>query len=398
MNTDDAPFLDVEAPGFAMHSAEVAAARERSWYARTPYGLAILRHAEIARLVKDPRLIQGSARWPAHNDVEDGPFAEWWSRILLCREGVDHARLKRLVTPAFSQRTLAPLQPAFMRLANEVIDGFAARGRCEFMTEFAEPYATRVLCLLLGVPERDWRAIADLAAVMGLALGVRFREEVARVDAAVGELFAYADGLIAARRGALGEDFLSQLVLATEDGDRLSDEELRDMVVLLIFGGIDTTRNQLSLGLRLFMEHPDQWELLAADPSLAPLAVEEVMRLQPTTTWVSREAAEDFVFQGLEIGRGTTVHLFAAAAGGDVQAYGEAAGFDIRAKRPPHYGFGGGIHYCLGHAVARSDMAVAFRCLSARLTALEADGTARWLPDSGNTGAEVLPLRFRLRT
>ncbi len=105
----DAPFLDVEAPGFAMHSAAVDAAREQSWYARTPYGIAILRYAEIARLVKDPRLIQGSARWPAHNGVTSGPFASWWSRILLCREGVDHMRLKRLVTPAFSQRTLAPL-------------------------------------------------------------------------------------------------------------------------------------------------------------------------------------------------------------------------------------------------------------------------------------------------
>lgn len=397
MKTDDAPFLDVEDPGFAMHSAEVAAAREKSWFARTPYGLAILRHAEIAKLVKDPRLIQGSARWPAHCGVTTGPFATWWARILLCREGVDHARLKRLVTPAFSQRTLAPLQPEFMRLAHEIVDGFASRGRCEFMTDFAEPYATRVLCLLLGIPDADWRRIADLAAVMGIALGVRFREEAARIDVAVGALVDYADRLIAARRAALTGDFLSQLVQASEDGDRLSDEELRDMVVLLIFGGIDTTRNQLSLGLRLFMEHPDQWDLLAADPALAPLAVEEVMRLHPTTTWVSREAAEDFVFQGLEIARGTTVHLFAAAAGGDEQAYGTAAGFDIRAKRPPHYGFGGGIHYCLGHAVARSDMAVAFRCLSARLAAPEPDGPGRWLPDSGNTGAEVLPLRFRLR-
>ena len=391
-----APFLDVEAPGFSMHSEEVARAREQSWYAHTPYGLAILRYAEIAKLVKDPRLNQGSARWPAHNGVTMGPFADWWSRILLCREGMDHARLKRLVTPAFSQRTLAPLTPAFERLAHEIIDGFAARGRCEFMADFSEPYATRVVTLLLGIPDEDWRFIADLAAVMGIALGVNFRQEVARIDAAVGQLFDYSDRLIAARRARLTDDFLSQLVAANQDGDRLSDEELRDMVVLLIFGGIDTTRNQLSLGLKLFMDHPAQWELLAARPELAPLAVEEVMRLAPTTTWVSREAAEDFSFQGLEIAKGTTVHLFAAAAGGDRDAYGDA-GFDITAKRPPHYGFGGGIHYCLGHAVARSDMAVAFKAMSARLTDLALDGPASWLPDSGNTGAEVLPLRFGLR-
>lgn len=393
---DEAPWLDVEAPGFAMHSPEVARAREQSWYARTPYGIAVLRYAEIARLVKDPRLIQGSARWPAHNGVTTGPFAEWWSHIILCLEGADHARLKRLVTPAFAPRTLAPLTPAFERLAHEVIDGFAPRGRCEFMADFAEPYATRVLTLLLGIPDADWRYIADVSSVMGIALGVNFQKERARIDEAVGKLFEYTDALIAARRARIGDDFLSQLVLANQDGDRLSDAELRDMVVLLIFAGIDTTRNQLSLGLRLFMENPAQWELLAGKPELAPLAVEEVMRIAPTTTWVSREAAEDFTFEGLDIAKGTTVHLFAAAAGGDREAYGEA-GFDITAKRQPHYGFGGGIHYCLGHAVARSDMAVAFRALTARLRDLAPDGEARWLPDSGNTGAECLPIRFGLR-
>jgi cytochrome P450 len=394
--TSGAPFLDIESADFSMHSAEVDRARTESWYAYTPYGLAILRHAEIGRLVKDPRLIQGSARWPAHNGVTEGPFATWWSRILLCREGTDLARLKRLVLPAFSPRALAPLGPEFARLAHNVIDEFAARGQFEFMAEFSEPYATRVVTYLLGIPDEDWRKIADLASVMGLALGIRFREELPHIDTAVEALFSYADKLILERRRQPRGDFLSDLVLANEAGDRLSDEELRDMVVLLIFGGIDTTRNQLSLAIKLFLEHPQQWELLAHNPDLSPQAVEEVMRLQPTTTWVSREAAEDFEFEGLKITRGTTVHLFAAAAGRDPDAYG-TADFDISQRRTPHHGFGGGIHYCLGHAVARSDMAVALRALSGRLTGLAVDGEAAWLPDSGNTGAIRLPLRFGLR-
>ncbi len=391
-----APYLDVEAPEFAMHSPQAAAAREQHWYARTPYGIAVLRHDDIARLMKDPRLIQGSVAWPAHNGVTDGPFAEWWSRILLCREGVDHARLRKLVNPAFSPRTLAPLQPAFERLAHAVIDDFADSGQCEFMTQFAEPYATQVVTLLLGIPDEDWRMIADWAGELGIALGVRFREQQARINTALAALFAYADQLIATRRRALTDDFLSQLVVASEDGDRLSDQELRDMVVLLIFGGIDTTRNQLSLGIKIFLEHPAQWELLANEPPLARNAVEEIMRLAPTTTWVSRQAAVDFSYRELAIKAGTTVHLFAAVAGSDPAAY-ENPGFDITARRAPHHGFGGGIHYCLGHAVARSDMAVAFTALSARLSRLRLTGPARWLPDSGNTGAEVLPLGFDLR-
>ena len=391
-----APYLDVEAPEFAMHSPQAAAAREQHWYARTPYGIAVLRHDDIARLMKDPRLIQGSVAWPAHNGVTDGPFAEWWSRILLCREGVDHARLRKLVNPAFSPRTLAPLQPAFERLAHAVIDDFADSGQCEFMTQFAEPYATQVVTLLLGIPDEDWRMIADWAGELGIALGVRFREQQARINTALAALFAYADQLIATRRRALTDDFLSQLVVASEDGDRLSDQELRDMVVLLIFGGIDTTRNQRSLGIKIFLEHPAQWELLANEPPLARNAVEEIMRLAPTTTWVSRQAAVDFSYRELAIKAGTTVHLFAAVAGSDPAAY-ENPGFDITARRAPHHGFGGGIHYCLGHAVARSDMAVAFTALSARLSRLRLTGPARWLPDSGNTGAEVLPLGFDLR-
>ena len=391
-----APYLDVEAPEFAMHSPQAAAAREQHWYARTPYGIAVLRHDDIARLMKDPRLIQGSVAWPAHNGVTDGPFAEWGSRILLCREGVDHARLRKLVNPAFSPRTLAPLQPAFERLAHAVIDDFADSGQCEFMTQFAEPYATQVVTLLLGIPDEDWRMIADWAGELGIALGVRFREQQARINTALAALFAYADQLIATRRRALTDDFLSQLVVASEDGDRLSDQELRDMVVLLIFGGIDTTRNQLSLGIKIFLEHPAQWELLANEPPLARNAVEEIMRLAPTTTWVSRQAAVDFSYRELAIKAGTTVHLFAAVAGSDPAAY-ENPGFDITARRAPHHGFGGGIHYCLGHAVARSDMAVAFTALSARLSRLRLTGPARWLPDSGNTGAEVLPLGFDLR-
>ena len=385
-----APYLDVEAPEFAMHSPQAAAAREQHWYARTPYGIAVLRHDDIARLMKDPRLIQGSVAWPAHNGVTDGPFAEWWSRILLCREGVDHARLRKLVNPAFSPRTLAPLQPAFERLAHAVIDDFADSGQCEFMTQFAEPYATQVVTLLLGIPDEDWRMIADWAGELGIALGVRFREQQARINTALAALFAYADQLIATRRRALTDDFLSQLVVASEDGDRLSDQEL------LIFGGIDTTRNQLSLGIKIFLEHPAQWELLANEPPLARNAVEEIMRLAPTTTWVSRQAAVDFSYRELAIKAGTTVHLFAAVAGSDPAAY-ENPGFDITARRAPHHGFGGGIHYCLGHAVARSDMAVAFTALSARLSRLRLTGPARWLPDSGNTGAEVLPLGFDLR-
>ena len=285
-------------------------ARERSWYARTPYGIAVLRYDDVGKLLRDPRLRQGSYAWPAHNKVT-GKFADWWLRILLNRVGDDHARLRRLANPAFSPKLIIPLQPKFTELANDIVDKFAGSGRCNFVAEFSEPYAARVTCVLLGLDQSEWRRLADITADMGLALGVNFKQDVAKIDRATAALFEYAHRVIEERRTRLpGDDFISQLLQANEDKDALSDQELYDMVVLAVFGGIDTTRNQLGLAMSMFVEHPDQWRLLADRPELARNAVEEVMRVRPTTTWVTREAMEDFTYGDLEFKRGTTIHLF----------------------------------------------------------------------------------------
>jgi cytochrome P450 len=168
------------------------------------------------------------------------------------------------------------------------------------------------------------------------------------------------------------------------------DDELRDSLVLLIFGGFDTTRNQLGLAMQVFLDHPDQWRLLGEHPELGAAAVEEVMRVRPTTTWVTREALADFTFDGLDIKAGTTIHLFCESAGTDA-----APEFNITAAgRAPHFGFGGGAHYCLGHYVARADMSTALTVLAGRLSEPRPAGTAIWLPDSGNTGPIRLPVAF----
>src|SRR5687767_496086 len=135
------PPLDVSDPGFSVRSAAVRRARDDDWYVRTNYGVAVLRYDQVDRLLTDRRLKQGSAAWPAHHGVHGGPFADWWSESVLNLEGADHARLRKLVTPAFSRKLISAMTPRFQALANELIDGFASRGRCEFVSEFAEPYA-----------------------------------------------------------------------------------------------------------------------------------------------------------------------------------------------------------------------------------------------------------------
>src|SRR5690606_9585399 len=231
------------------------------------------------------------------------------------------------------------------------------------------------------------------SATIGLSLGVTIREDLPKIEAALARLYDYADELIADRRRTERNDFVARLVNASRDSDTLSEQELRDALLLLIFGGFDTTRNQLGLAMQTFSRHHDQWELLAERPELGGKAVEEIMRVNPTVRWVTREAVEDFTHQGLHIAAGTTIHLWSEVAGTDPRVFGDPA-FDITAERKPHFGFGGGAHHCLGHFVARSDMSEALPLLARRMRApriLEGD---EWLPDSGNTGPVRLPLGF----
>ncbi|MEL7396902.1 MAG: cytochrome P450 [Pseudomonadota bacterium] len=393
---EQAPYLDIANPEYSVRSPEVRAAREASWYARTPYGLAILRHAEMGQLLVHQSLRQGSHSWPEHNGVNEGLFADWWCNTILVTEGTDHTRLRRFLNPAFSPKTVRSMIPFFERLTNDLLADFIDKGECDFMTDFADPYAGRVLCYLLGISEDTAEEILSLSSDMGLALGVTYKQSLPVIEDATHKMYDLVEGVLEKRKKNPGDDILSMLINAGEGDDKMTHDELMNTGVMLVFAGVDTTRNQLGLGMSLFLDHPDQWEILAENPKMDMAAATECMRLRPTITWVTREAVEDFEFQDLEIAKGTTLHLFSESAGTDPTAF-EEAPFDITERRGRNYGFGGGMHVCLGQIVAKNDMAVAYRLLSQRITNVRANGKAQHLPDSANTGPTSLPIAFDVR-
>ncbi|AUZ05665.2 cytochrome P450 [Vitreoscilla sp. C1] len=389
----EVPFLNFADPSFSIRSDAVKQAQDVSWYAKTPYGLAILRYDEVNALVRDQRLRQGSYAWPKHCNAT-GAFADWWTRMLLSKEGPNHSRLRRLANPAFSPKLVRLMQPVFFQLANDLINQFIDQGKCEFVGDFAAPYATQVICCLLGIPLSEAKRLAELAVDMGVALGVTYERDQNLVNGATDEMFEYCyEAVRRLKEEGLGDNFLSMLVKANENQADLSDEELFDMMVLAIFGGIDTTRNQLSLAMDTFVQNPAQWQILGEQPDLAANAVEEIMRFRPTVTWVTREALEDFEFQGVFIKQGTTVHLISQAADNDPRAFGDVA-FDITQKRKAHFGFGAGAHHCIGHFIARGDMKEALALLAQRLHNVQYAAEPSYMPDSGNTGLNHLHIRF----
>lgn len=391
----NARFLDLADPACDVTSPPVHAAREANWYVETSYGWGVLRYAEASALLTDRRFRQGNARWPEQNGVHDGPFVTWWQEVLLSLDGPDHARLRRLLMPAFRRRSIEAMQPAFQELATQLIDDFADRGRVEFVSEFAEPYAARILCVLLGLPTDEWAQVAHWADDLGKSFGTNIREDLPRIETALAGLTAYVDDVVDDRAARPREDLVTTLLQAHEGDARLTRRELSVSLVFLAFAGMETTRNQLGLALQTILARPDQWRLLGEHPKLGRAAVEEVMRVNPTVTWVTREAIEDVELNGLHIPAGGIVQVLSHAAGTDPRAVASPE-FDLAraAERPPHLGFGGGAHHCLGHFVARTDMAVALPLLARRMPDAVPDGPGRWLPVSGNTGALEFPIRF----
>ena len=386
-------YFDLSDPAFDVTSPAVHAAREQSWYVETNWGWAVLRHAEVSALLRDRRFRQGNARWPAQNGIHAGLFSDWWQETLLSLEGDDHARIRRLMVPAFRNKVIAAMRPRFQALADELVDAFAPRGTVELIEEFAEPYAARIICVLLGLPEEHWHQVARWADDLGASFSIDVGNQVPRIEAALTGLHGYLAEVVADRRRHPQDDLVTTLVQASEQGDRLTERELGVALVFLAFAGMETTRNQIGLAVQTLLKHPGQWRLLGERPDLGSNAVEEVMRVNPTVTWVTREALEDVDFQGLHIPAGGIVQMLSHSAGTDPAAMPDPA-FDITQQRPPHHGFGAGIHHCLGHFVARTDMAVALPLLARRMPDAVPDGPGEWLPVSGNTGALRFPIRF----
>jgi cytochrome P450 len=385
--------LNIIDPAFRVDAPEVRAAADAGWWARTPIGIAVLRYQECLALLRDRRLRQGSIDALAAYGVTSGPFVDWLRTTLLSAEGQAHQRLRRLVSEAFTQRSVDRLRPFMRAKTHELIDDFAAHGSCEFMTAFADPYPAWVIAELLGIPRERFSAFLGWATDIALGFNPAAAAHQDRIDTAVRNLCDCCDELIAARRANPGEDLVSALIAAEADSQRLSGDELRAMVSGLVFAGQETTRNQLGMAMTTFTRHPEQWRALAQHAELAATAVEELMRVNPVVPVLVRLAVENITFQDLDIPAGTHISLFVAAANTEPDTFGDAP-FDITAQRVAHLSFGSGIHYCLGTWLARTEMQEALPILAARLGELALEGHVASRPQLGITGPVTLPLRF----
>ncbi|MEU6715147.1 cytochrome P450 [Nonomuraea sp. NPDC046802] len=391
------PFLDVLDPAFDFGAPKVLAAQAANWYATSPIGLLVLRYEQANDLLRDRRLDHNGKQFLEMNGVFDGPIHEWFVPMIVNHEGDDHRRLRRLMGKAFTVRTVESLRPFVRAQVEQLTDGLASAEVCEFVEDFSTRLPLVVMCRLLGVPPEDYDVFGawtrDIGLVFSLAAG---GDVVTRVEAAVRGLNGYADFLIEEKSARPTDDLSSALVAAYRaDDGRVSKDELRNLLVTLVFGAQDNTRHQLANAMVAFSEHPDQWTLLGQRPELAAQAVEEVMRWLPSAGTIYRFAAEGFDYEGLHIEQGTFLTMCVSVAQRDPRAYKNADQFDITAVRHnPPLQFGAGPHHCLGAALARVEIGEALPILAARLGPPSVAGSITWQGPIGIQGPDALPLRF----
>jgi cytochrome P450 len=316
----------------------------------------------------------------------------------------DHTRLRRLVSKAFTPRTVAGFEPRVREITDRLIDGFAAKGEADLIHDFAFPLPIYAICDLLGVPPEDQDDFRDWAGMMlrhqKPGQGSAPRGGVGR---SVKKMRNYLAELIHRKRADLGDDLISDLIRASDHGEHLTENEAAAMAFILLFAGFETTVNLIGNGLYALLTHPEQRALLQAsldrgETALLATAVEELLRFDgpvELATW--RYATAPISLGGQEIAVGDPVLVVLAAADRDPDRFDRPDLLDLNRRDNPHLGFGLGIHYCIGAPLARLEAQYAIAALLRRLPdlALAADpADLRWRGGLIMRGLRQLPVNF----
>jgi cytochrome P450 len=356
----------------------------------------LLRHADVLAALLDRRLGAMGVRYYEQQGWNEGPYIDWVRKTVVFLDPPDHDRLRRLLGRAFTPRQVAGVREITKKIADRLADEAADRGTVDFYDAFAQRLPLQVICTMLGVPEVDHALFGEWTAALSLATAYPTPEARKGADDALLGFRGYVLERIAERRERPGDDLLSALVAAEEAGDRLSPEELVSMVVQLLYAGHETTRNLIGNGLYTLMRHPDELARLRADGSLVTSAVEEMLRYEPPIIFLSRVALSDVTLAGVEIQKGSLLHLSLASANRDAEVFPDPDRFDVARRENPHLTFGHGMHFCIGASVARMEARVAFETLLERFRAFELAGPEpHWARATALRTLEDFPLRLR---
>lgn len=369
------------------------------------YGLLVTRYEDVRALLSDPRMSKDPRNapldWQAAGKGRPLEDRTGLGTHLLTTDALEHSRLRRLVSTAFTARRIENLRAQVQEITDGLLDGIVPNGRVELLGEFAFPLAITVICELLGVPRSDQDVFRqwtkDFRKWTNNAGADQAGQEGAR-PVGLRDLLGYLTELVAKRRTEPADGLVDALIAARYDDEHLDQTELLSMMSLLLVGGFETTVNLVGNGTLALLRHPDQLALLRERPDLLDSALEEMLRYDgsfETATW--RFPLEPIEVAGTRIEKGHPVLLSLAAADRDPAKFKDPDRFDVTRAENGHVAFGRGAHFCLGAPLARLEGRIAFEGLLRRLPNLALavpPSELRWMRSLTIRGLEALPVTF----
>ncbi|ASV67430.1 MULTISPECIES: cytochrome P450 family protein [Cytobacillus] len=329
-------------------------------------------------------------------EKSSAPDTFFTGKSMLFLDGLDHRRLRMLVSKAFTPRYMEGLRPRVQEIADELLDKVHSKGEMDLVKDYAYPLPINVISEMLGVPYEDREKLKDWSSAIATGLG--WGKQDATVAKNLQEFGEYTKQLVERKRMNPSDDLISQLIAIEAEGDRLDESELISMITLLIFAGHETTSNLIATGSMMLFENPKQLELLKKDLRLIPSAVEELLRYNgPSTAVGPRFAKEDVEISGNKIKKGDMVLVMVKAANRDEKIFTDSEDLDITRKINQHLAFGHGMHMCLGSPLARLEGEIAFTSLLRRMPNLSLKipkEKVEWQFNLSSQSIDSLPVTF----
>jgi methyl-branched lipid omega-hydroxylase len=359
---------------------------------------ALVRHADVVEASRHPQIFCSGK---GATSIADLPveFNEYFGSMINI-DDPRHARLRRIVSHAFSPRLVAKFEDDVRRAATAIVDDLLVTGPCDFVQHVAAKLPLKIICDMMGIPgDRYEMVLANTNIILSGAdpefLSEDLNEAVTQLLGAGQALADLVTSLAATRTEAPADDLVSALVTANIDGEQLTSAELASFFILLVVAGNETTRNALSHALMLFTEFPEQRALLLADlESQIAGAVEEIVRYASPVLFMRRTLTQDYTMNGQDYRQGDKVVLFYYSANRDERVFLDPERFDVSRSPNPHVGFGAaGPHYCLGAHLARRELTVMLRELFTRVPEITAGEPDRLLSSFIN-GIKRMPCQF----
>ena len=359
----------------------------------------VTRYDDVAALLKDERFVKDRRSVMNPEQLGKQPwmpgFLRPLERNMLDLDDPDHYRLRTLIHQAFTPRIIEGLRERVQTIADDLLNAAIPIGRMDVVKDYALPLPLTVITELLGVPGHDHAKFHRWSKTI-VQIG-----SAGSMIRAVPSLFVfmrYLRKLIETKRANPEDDLLTALIQAEEDGDKLSEDELLAMVMLLLIAGHETTVNLIASGALALLEHPEQLERLRCDPAIIKPATEELLRYaSPVETATERYALEDVTLHGVTVPKGELVLAVLASANRDEAQFAHPEELDLTRTPNRHLASGQGVHFCLGAPLARLEGQIAIPTLLRRLPELHlrvASETLRWRPTFVVRGLESLPVDF----